>query len=78
MKSKSNTIFKAKLLEFYLISFCRLRVIKHSNDLYVDLSERKLLKLSQNDVLINKKEWIRKLSTTYRPDVYKVRHIVKS
>ncbi|KAJ8922950.1 hypothetical protein NQ315_001496 [Exocentrus adspersus] len=53
-----------------------LKVLEHPSDTCLELAERRLLKLSACDILLKKKDWIRKLSVSYRPDVQKVRHIV--
>lgn len=57
-------------------SLPRLKVLEHPSDTCLELLDRKLLKLSSHDVLLKKKDWIKKLSLIYRPEVPKVRHIV--
>ncbi|CAH0564110.1 unnamed protein product [Brassicogethes aeneus] len=54
----------------------KLKVLEHPSDTCLELNDRKLLKLSSSDVLLKKKDWTKKLSLTYRPEVPKVRHIV--
>ncbi|KAL1494346.1 hypothetical protein ABEB36_009958 [Hypothenemus hampei] len=54
----------------------KLKVLEHPSDTCLEPLERRLLKLSSHDVLLKKKDWIRKLSLAYRPENSKVRHIV--
>lgn len=54
----------------------RLKVFERLSDACLELAERRLLKLNSHDILLKKKDWVRKLSLMYRPDVPKVRHIV--
>ncbi|XP_060521601.1 (E3-independent) E2 ubiquitin-conjugating enzyme UBE2O [Cylas formicarius] len=54
----------------------KLNVLEHPSDTCLELTERRLLKLGSQDALYKRKDWIRKLSLMYRPDVPKVRHIV--
>ncbi|XP_066140426.1 (E3-independent) E2 ubiquitin-conjugating enzyme UBE2O [Euwallacea fornicatus] len=56
----------------------KLKVLEHPSDTCLELMDRKLLKLSSHDVLVKKKDWVRKLSLIYRPEVPKVRHIVNT
>ncbi|XP_050297992.1 (E3-independent) E2 ubiquitin-conjugating enzyme UBE2O isoform X2 [Anthonomus grandis grandis] len=52
--------------------------LEHLSDTCLELLERKLLKLGSHDVLLKKKDWTRKMSLMYRPEVPKVRHIVSN
>ncbi|CAH1973777.1 unnamed protein product [Acanthoscelides obtectus] len=54
----------------------KLKVLEHPSDSCLELAERKLLKLSASDVLLKKKDWIKKLSISYRPEATKNRHVV--
>lgn len=58
------------------VNFSRLKVLEHPSDTCLELSERRLLKISAADTLQKKKDWIRKISMAYRTEVPKVRHIV--
>ncbi|CAG9854714.1 unnamed protein product [Phyllotreta striolata] len=54
----------------------KLKVLEHPSDTFLELADRRLLKLSTGDVLLKKKDWTKKLSLMYRPEIPKVRHIV--
>lgn len=43
---------------------------------YLELAERRKLKLKSSDVMIKKKDWIRKQSALYHPDAQKIRQVV--
>ncbi|KAF7284596.1 hypothetical protein GWI33_021878 [Rhynchophorus ferrugineus] len=53
----------------------KLKVLEHPSDTCLELAERRLLKLNSHDVILKKKDWIRKLSLN-RSELPKVRHIV--
>ncbi|CAH1115912.1 unnamed protein product [Phaedon cochleariae] len=56
----------------------KLKVLEHPSDNFLELSDRRLFKLSAADVLLKKKDWIRKLSLMYRADVSKMRYVIYS
>ncbi|XP_018566113.1 (E3-independent) E2 ubiquitin-conjugating enzyme UBE2O [Anoplophora glabripennis] len=72
----NNTTGYSHITEISQDDIKKLKVLEHPSDTCLELAERRLLKLSACDVLIKKKDWIRKLSVSYRPDTQKVRHIV--
>ncbi|KAK5641416.1 hypothetical protein RI129_009963 [Pyrocoelia pectoralis] len=54
----------------------RLKVVEPVEDSHLELAERRLLKLNFSDVLLTKKDWIRKQSVLHQPEHHKVLHIV--
>nr|XP_023016652.1 probable ubiquitin-conjugating enzyme E2 23 [Leptinotarsa decemlineata] len=72
---QSNTSGYSHISEIPQEDIKKLKVLEHPSDTFLELSDRRLLKLS-TDVLLKKKDWIKKLSVSYRPDIPKVRHIV--
>lgn len=43
---------------------------------YLELAERRLLKLSSSDVLVKKRNWLQRQSLLHYPDSQKVRHVI--
>ncbi|KAJ8934016.1 hypothetical protein NQ314_013652 [Rhamnusium bicolor] len=72
----NNTSGYSHITEISQEDMKKLKVLEHPSDTCLELAERRLLKLSSGDVLLKKKDWVRKLSVSYRPDTQKVRHIV--
>ncbi|KAG5878407.1 hypothetical protein JTB14_029680 [Gonioctena quinquepunctata] len=72
----SNTSGYSHISEIPKEDIKKLKVLEHPSDTFLELSDRRLLKLSAADVLLKKKDWIKKLSASYRSDIPKVRHIV--
>nr|CAI5826277.1 unnamed protein product [Callosobruchus analis] len=54
----------------------KLKVLEHPSDSCLELAERRLLKLSASDILLKKKDWMKKLSLSCRPEATKLRHVV--
>ncbi|KAK5641456.1 hypothetical protein RI129_010003 [Pyrocoelia pectoralis] len=54
----------------------RLKVVEPVEDSYLELDQRRLLQLNFSDVLLKKKDWIRKQSVLHQAEYHKVMHIV--
>ncbi|ENN81712.1 hypothetical protein YQE_01917, partial [Dendroctonus ponderosae] len=52
----------------------KLQVLEHPSDTALELMDRRLLKLNSHDILLRKKDWVRKLSIMHRPEAIRVRH----
>ncbi|CAH1107433.1 unnamed protein product [Psylliodes chrysocephalus] len=73
----SNTSGYSHISEISQDDIKKLKVLEHPSDTFLELADRRLLKLSTSDVLLQKKDWTKKLTLMYRPEVVpKVRHIV--
>ncbi|XP_056643108.1 (E3-independent) E2 ubiquitin-conjugating enzyme [Diorhabda sublineata] len=72
----NNNLGYSNITEISQEDIKKLKVLEHPSDTFLELSDRKLLKLSSGDVLLKKKDWMKKFSLMYKPDVPKVRHIV--
>ncbi|VEN41567.1 unnamed protein product [Callosobruchus maculatus] len=68
--------FTVQSVEDVLIEVSWLKVLEHPSDSCLELAERRLLKLSASDVLLKKKDWMKKLSLSCRPEATKLRHVV--
>ncbi|KAK4874199.1 hypothetical protein RN001_013559 [Aquatica leii] len=53
-----------------------LKVVEPIENSHLELAERRLLKLNPSDILIKKRDWIRKKSALHQPEHHKVLHIV--
>ncbi|XP_072403360.1 (E3-independent) E2 ubiquitin-conjugating enzyme UBE2O [Diabrotica undecimpunctata] len=72
----NNTHGYSHLSEIGLADIKNLKVLERASDTFLELTDRRLLKLSSSDILLKKKDWTKKLSLVYRPELPKVRHIV--
>lgn len=54
----------------------RLQFLEPMDKFYLELAERRLLKLNSSDLFVKKHDWIRKQSAIHHPDSQKVRQVV--
>ncbi|KAF5306922.1 hypothetical protein FQA39_LY00152 [Lamprigera yunnana] len=62
--------------EIKATDFKKLKVVEPLENSHLELAERRLLKLNLSDVLVKKRDWIRKQSALHQPEHHKVLHIV--
>lgn len=62
-------------LNFYFFIFS-LKLLEPTDNHYLELAERRLLKLNSSDTLVKKRNWIERQSMMHYPDVQKVRHVI--
>lgn len=55
----------------------KLKVLQPVEAQYLELAERKLLKLNSSDVIMKRRDWLRKQSALYRKSVQKSPHVLR-
>lgn len=53
-----------------------MKLFEEMDSFYLELGQRRMLKLSTGDVILKKRDWIRKQSTLHCPVVHKTKHVV--
>ncbi|KAF5302090.1 hypothetical protein FQR65_LT08640 [Abscondita terminalis] len=71
-----DSMVSASLTEIKTEDVKKLKVVEPIENSHLELAERRLLKLSSSDVLIKKRDWVRKQSALHQPEHHKVLHIV--
>ncbi|KAI4455800.1 (e3-independent) e2 ubiquitin-conjugating enzyme [Holotrichia oblita] len=62
--------------EIKSIDIKKLKILEPLENCYLELAERRLLKLAASDIMTRKRDWIRKQSALHRSDSQKVLHVV--
>lgn len=55
----------------------KLKVLQPVEAQYLELAERKLLKLNSSDVIMKRRDWLRKQSALHRRTVQKSAHVIR-